>query len=177
MSTRRKYKGYIGVFRVDDDAGVIRGSVVNTKDTITFEGDTVPEAVKAFEDSVEDYLAFCKDLGEEPDRPYSGTFLVRVDPKTHRDLTTIARLQGVSLNRFLAAELTKVAQAQKPGRSSKTSEARGQLNEKHRRTPAEAGEALRAEIGARQRAAEPTVAKPVDLSPSRRRPAKRKADA
>ena len=41
------HKGYIGVLRVDQEAGVLRGKVVNTRDTITFQGKTVEEATRA----------------------------------------------------------------------------------------------------------------------------------
>jgi len=42
------------------------------RDVITFEGETVDELRNAFLDSVEDYLAFCTERGEEPEKPYSG---------------------------------------------------------------------------------------------------------
>ncbi len=50
------YQGYLGLARVDTDAGVIRGRVINTRDMITFQGKTVAEAEAAFRDSVDDYL-------------------------------------------------------------------------------------------------------------------------
>jgi predicted HicB family RNase H-like nuclease len=66
------HRGYIGVLHVDHDASVLRGKVVNTRNTITFQGRTVAEATQAFRDSVEDYLEFCKSLGEPPEKPFSG---------------------------------------------------------------------------------------------------------
>jgi len=41
------------------------------RDVVTFEGTTVAEIIQAFHDSVDDYLAFCAELGQEPDRPGS----------------------------------------------------------------------------------------------------------
>lgn len=67
-----EYKGYIATVEFDDDAGILHGEVVNTRDVITFEGDTVPDIRKAFRESVEEYLAFCAERGEEPDKPFSG---------------------------------------------------------------------------------------------------------
>ena len=52
------YRGYLGSFRIEVEAGVLRGKVVNMRDTITFQGRTVPEVVAAFHDSVDDYLEF-----------------------------------------------------------------------------------------------------------------------
>lgn len=102
------YKGYLGVAKIDEDAGVIRGHVVNTRDTITFQGETVNEAVAAFRESVDDYLAFCASLGQTPEKPFSGKFLVRVKPEVHRDLTAIAQAQGVSINKLVAKELVRL---------------------------------------------------------------------
>jgi predicted HicB family RNase H-like nuclease len=102
------YEGYTGVFNVDPDAKVIRGQVVDLKDTITFQGTTVPEAMQAFRDSVDDYLEFCESLGEKPERPFSGSFLVRLEPDVHRTLTALAQVLGVSLNKFVAGKLTEL---------------------------------------------------------------------
>jgi predicted HicB family RNase H-like nuclease len=99
------YKGYVGLAEIDDEAGVLRGRVINTRDTITFQGATVEEARKAFVESVDDYLAFCGELGEEPEKPFSGRFLVRLKPEVHRDLNLIAQVKGVSVNRLVTREL------------------------------------------------------------------------
>ena len=108
-----KYKGYIGIVRVDTEARVIRGHVVNTRDTITFQGKTVADAEKAFKASVEDYLAFCKSLGEPPEKPFSGQFVVRLKPELHRDLTAVAQSKGVSVNKMVTGVLSRVAKAGK----------------------------------------------------------------
>ena len=102
------HKGYVGVAHVDVEAGVIRGKVVNTRDTITFQGKTVEEAHTAFRDSVDDYLEFCASLGEEPEKPFSGKFLVRLNPEDHRELTMMAMAQGLSFNKFVGQVLKRV---------------------------------------------------------------------
>ncbi len=60
------YKGYKGEVVVDEDAGVLHGHVTSIRDVVTFEGTTVAEIVQAFHDSVDDYLAFCAELGQDP---------------------------------------------------------------------------------------------------------------
>lgn len=109
MNSHRSYKGYVGLFQIDDDADVIRGQVVNTRDTITFQGQSVAEAVQAFHESVDDYLDFCKDLGEAPEKPFSGKLLVRLSPEDHRALSTAAQARGVSINRLVSHALKKLA--------------------------------------------------------------------
>lgn len=64
-----EYKGYIGKVEFDSDENAFHGEVVNTKDVITFVGRSVTELQEERKNSVEDYLAFCAERGEEPDRP------------------------------------------------------------------------------------------------------------
>ena len=56
-----RYKNYIGQVNFDDEADIFYGEVINTRDVITFQGKSVKELKKAFADSVEDYLVFCKE--------------------------------------------------------------------------------------------------------------------
>ncbi|MEX2286324.1 MAG: type II toxin-antitoxin system HicB family antitoxin [Planctomycetaceae bacterium] len=107
-----EYKGYIGKVEFDDEAGVFHGEVVNTRDVITFQGDSVPRLKKAFQDSVDDYLAFCAERGEAPDKPFSGQFVTRIPPELHRKLNLAASLSGKSLNAWVSEQLqTAVARA------------------------------------------------------------------
>jgi predicted HicB family RNase H-like nuclease len=46
----------------------------------------VNELKTSFEDSIDDYLEFCEERGEEPDKPFSGKFVLRIDPVLHRRL-------------------------------------------------------------------------------------------
>ncbi|MBX3013900.1 MAG: type II toxin-antitoxin system HicB family antitoxin [Caldilineaceae bacterium] len=95
------YKGYIGKVEYDDEAGLFHGEVINLRDVITFAGETVQELRQAFQDSVEDYLAFCAERGEEPEKPFSGTFTIRIAPELHRAIAVQARLSNKSLNSWL----------------------------------------------------------------------------
>ncbi len=96
-----EYKGYIGKVEFDDEADIFHGEVVNLRDVITFESDTVAKLRKAFRDSVDDYLEFCAERGEEPEKPFSGKFMVRVEPSLHRELVTRARMKNKSLNSWV----------------------------------------------------------------------------
>src|SRR5450756_2614611 len=75
------YKGYQSKVELDEEAGVFHGEVINTRDVITFQGTSVGELKQAFEDSVDDYLEFCASRGEDPEKPFSGKFLIRVPPE------------------------------------------------------------------------------------------------
>jgi len=100
-----EYRGYIGRIEFDDEAGLFHGEVVNTRDVITFQGRSVAELKKAFRESVDDYLAFCTERGEEPDKPFSGQFVTRIPPELHRRVNLAATLAGQSLNAWVAEQL------------------------------------------------------------------------
>ena len=58
-----EYKDYVGSVEFDDEAGVFYGEVINTRDVITFQGESVEELRTALRESVDDYLAFCAERG------------------------------------------------------------------------------------------------------------------
>ncbi len=102
------YKGYYGRAEYDPEAKVFHGEVTDTKDVITFVAPDPTGLVNAFMESVDDYLAFCKERGEEPEKPFSGKFLVRITPTLHRQLSVLAGHRGMSLNQ-LAVEALAMA--------------------------------------------------------------------
>lgn len=106
-----KYKDFIGEFEYDAPARVFYGRVVNIRDTVTFEGTSVAELEQALADSVEDYLEFCREIGKEPDKPFSGKFNIRLSPQAHRLLATAAKASGKSLNAFAAEALEREARS------------------------------------------------------------------
>ena len=103
-----EYKGYFAKVEFDDEANIFHGEVINLRDVVTFEGATVDELRQAFKDSVDDYLEFCAGRGENPDKPYSGRFVVRVEPELHKSLAIEARKKGISINSLVSEALSKV---------------------------------------------------------------------
>ena len=103
------YKGYSAYVEFDDEAGIFHGEVLDTKDVITFQGSSVAELRKAFKDSIDDYLAFCKERGEEPDKPFSGKFVLRISKELHRKIYIKSIKSGQSINNFIADQLSSIA--------------------------------------------------------------------
>lgn len=64
-----EHRGYKGRVELDSDARLLHGEIVGTRDVITFQGTNVDELEQAFRDSLDDYLEFCAERGEEPDKP------------------------------------------------------------------------------------------------------------
>lgn len=102
-----KYKGYTGHVAFDAEAGLLHGEVLDLKDVVTFQGKSVEELEQAFHDSVDDYLAFCAERGEEPDKPFSGRLMLRLPPELHRAVYVRAHREGKSLNQWIADTLAK----------------------------------------------------------------------
>ncbi|EJN03086.1 type II toxin-antitoxin system HicB family antitoxin [Phyllobacterium sp. YR531] len=105
--TTMHYKGYEAVIEFDEDADLFHGEIVNLRDVITFQGASAATLKKAFAESVEDYLEFCKQRGEEPEKPFSGQFVVRTEPILHKAISSAARRAGVSLNKWVVATLER----------------------------------------------------------------------
>lgn len=103
------YKGYGGSVRFDDEAGIFHGEVTALRDVVTFQGRTVDELKAAFQDSIDDYLDYCASRGEEPNKPFSGRFVLRVDPDLHRRLAEISASEGESLNHWITSRLDEMA--------------------------------------------------------------------
>lgn len=107
-----EYKGYIGKIEIDDEAGLLYGEVINVRDVITFEGVSVEEIQKAFRESVDDYLDFCIQRNESPEKPFSGKFVVRLPAELHRKAYIQAKLADKSLNGWVTEVLQTVLQNQ-----------------------------------------------------------------
>jgi len=102
-----KYEGYTGHVEFDDDADLFHGEVLDLKDVVTFQGKTPSEIRQAFRDSIDDYLEFCKERGEDPDRPFSGRLILRLPKDLHRNAFLRAKEAGVSLNNWITSRLNE----------------------------------------------------------------------
>lgn len=104
-----KYKGYTGHVEYDDEDKIFHGEILDTKDVITFQGRSVDEIEQAFKDSVDDYLDFCAERGEKPDKPFSGKFVLRMSSGLHRQLYIKAAREGKSINKWVIEILNSQA--------------------------------------------------------------------
>ncbi len=113
-----EYKGYRAQVIFDEESEVLHGEVLGIRDVVTFQAQSVPELQKAFQDSVDDYLEFCRQRGEEPDRAFSGRFVARVAPALHRRMTELARRSGMSLNAWIEQYLQAAVSEDQAGKNA-----------------------------------------------------------
>ncbi len=104
-----KYGKYSATIEFDQDAGIFHGEVVNLNDVVTFQGRSVSELAEAFRDSIEDYMKACAEFGKEPEKPFTGNFQVRLRPEVHRSAVIAAKMEGKSLNKWVAEKLEQAA--------------------------------------------------------------------
>jgi predicted HicB family RNase H-like nuclease len=106
-----EYKGYIARIDIDDEDDTFHGRVMNVSDIINFKGKSMADLKREFAKSMETYFEFCKDEGEEPEQPFSGKFVLRVDPEVHRAITRAAEREGVSINKWAEQQLELAARS------------------------------------------------------------------
>ncbi len=105
------YKGYLGSVSFSEKDGVFFGKIEGINGLVNFEGESVKELTEAFHEAVDDYLAYCKDEGIEPDKSYSGILNVRLTPAIHRQISMLARQAGITLNAYIKNALEEKVEA------------------------------------------------------------------
>lgn len=98
MMTSKRYSAAV---EFDNSVGTFRGRVLGIRGAVTFEATSVAGLRKEFRQSVDEYLAFCKEQGIKPEKPYSGELRIRLDPDLHRSLSIAAEVAGKSLNAYI----------------------------------------------------------------------------
>ena len=104
-----EYKGYTAQIEIDETAGILFAKVLDIKDTITFQGNTVKELEQEFHNSVDDYLEWCDELGEKPNKPFSGQLPFRTTPEKHRQIYLAANKANKSINAWMDDVLAEKA--------------------------------------------------------------------
>ena len=103
MNDLMVYRGYYAKIKYSDEDKCFCGHIEGLQnDSISFEGDTVDELRKDFEDAIDHYLEVCKDNNLIPEKQYKGSFNVRIEPELHEKATMFAMGFNMSLNQFVA---------------------------------------------------------------------------
>lgn len=104
-TTKLTHKGFTGSGEMSLEDDCLVGRVLFIDDIITYEGATVAELVANFQSAVDDYLDYCKRTGKPANKPYSGTFNVRIGPQLHREAVMAASATGINLNEFVTTAI------------------------------------------------------------------------
>jgi len=97
-----EYKGYTGSIEYSPEDSLLYGKVLGIQGLISYEGETGGDLERDFHEAIDTYLADCEANEVEPEKPFKGSFNVRVSPSLHQKAALLAKEAKVSLNNFVA---------------------------------------------------------------------------
>ncbi|MBN1769509.1 MAG: type II toxin-antitoxin system HicB family antitoxin [Prolixibacteraceae bacterium] len=100
-----EYKGYTGSIEYSKEDDLLYGKVLGLKGLISYEGTTGKELEEDFKEAINAYLDDCKNEGIKPEKPFKGSFNVRVSPALHQKAALLAMKYKTSLNNFVAESI------------------------------------------------------------------------
>ena len=107
------YRGYSARVEYGDADGCFFGRVMGIRDIVSFEGESVAELRKDFENAVDDYLETCKEIGKSPEHPCSGKLSLRLPVELHQELTTQSEITGESVNNLIVEAVATLCKSRK----------------------------------------------------------------
>ena len=108
MDNIMQYKGYFAEIKYSEEDNCFYGKVEGLKkDTILFEGKSVEELKKDFEEAIDSYLESCRLTNTEPEKQCKGSFNIRIRPSLHKDLVMLAKKEKISLNQLIEKVLAE----------------------------------------------------------------------
>lgn len=107
MKDMLTYKGYHGSIHYNSEDRVFYGKIEFIRALISYEGTDANSLEKAFAEAVDDYLSECEEQGQSPEKPFKGSFNVRIAPELHEKVAIAASQHGMTLNRFVAEALSQ----------------------------------------------------------------------
>lgn len=114
MSNTMEYKGYTGSVEYSAEDRLLFGRLVGIRDRVLFDGKDVHSLEENFHGAVDEYLAFCKEEGRAPDKPFKGSLNIRIPSELHRILAIRAEQQHKSLNSVIAEQLASAVRIDEP---------------------------------------------------------------
>jgi len=100
-----EYKGYTGSIEYSKEDGQLYGKALGIKGLISYEGATGQKLEADFMDAIDTYLSDCKLDRVAPEKPFKGSFNVRISSKLHRKAALLAMEEKTSLNNFVAESI------------------------------------------------------------------------
>ncbi len=107
MKKLLKYKGFLGSIEVSIDDNCIHGKILFIDDIVTYEAESPAQLEAEFKDAVDDYVATCKELDRVPNKPFSGSFNVRIGPELHQKVARHAAANSISINEVIKQAITE----------------------------------------------------------------------
>ena len=107
MNNLMEYKGYMGSVEFSEGDTVFYGKVQGIRALISYEGTTAKELLTDFHCAVDAYIELCASESKEPEKPYKGSFNVRISPELHKEAAVYAMEHEISLNSFVEKSIER----------------------------------------------------------------------
>jgi predicted HicB family RNase H-like nuclease len=99
------YKGYSGSIEYSEEDELLFGKVMGINGLLSYEGQTGKELEANFKETIDIYLADCEARGKTPEKPFKGSFNVRISSSLHQRAALLAMEAKMSLNAFVAESI------------------------------------------------------------------------
>jgi predicted HicB family RNase H-like nuclease len=97
-----EYKGYTGSIEYSSEDNLLFGKVLGINGLISYEGETGKLLEEDFRNAIDTYLSDFKEEGKTPEKPFKGSFNVRIPASLHQKAALLAMEAKTSLNSFVA---------------------------------------------------------------------------
>ena len=98
-----EYKGYIAVIGYDDSLDLLYGNVINAAPypIVNFMASDVEGLKREFRISIEDYLSWCEEDGNEPAKPFPGKLELPLYQELYRRIALAAAAEGLDMDEWV----------------------------------------------------------------------------
>lgn len=100
-----EYKGYTGTIEYSREDALLFGKVLGIKSLLSYEGSTGSELEADFKEVIDAYLSDCKSSDVKPEKPFKGSFNIRIPSELHKHAALKAMELNTSLNGFVSESI------------------------------------------------------------------------
>jgi len=100
-----EYKNYSGSIEYSKEDDLLYGKVLGIKGLVSYEGKTGQDLETDFRAAIDAYLDDCKQNGITPEKPFKGSFNVRISADLHHKAALLAIEEKITLNSFVSESI------------------------------------------------------------------------
>ena len=100
-----EYKGYTGTIEYSKEDELLFGRVLGIKGLLSYEGPTGKQLEHDFRGVIDTYISDCEAKNVKPEKPFKGSFNVRIPSELHRDAALKAMELNTSMNSFVSESI------------------------------------------------------------------------
>lgn len=100
-----EHKGYTGTIEYSKEDKLLFGKVIGINGLLSYEGITGTALESNFISVIDEYLKDCRESNIKAEKPFKGSFNVRIPSELHRDAVLRAMEMNTSLNGFVSESI------------------------------------------------------------------------